>query len=153
MARYLLVANQTIQTPELVDAALRLQDGDLGAEFALVVPATRVVRGLIWDEVETKVAARAALEAGLTFLRAAGCRVVDGQVGDEDPVLAVEDELRRTRYRGVIVSTLPPGISRWLRLDVLSRLKRRLSPTISIVHVFGQSSSTRTAPSPEPTRD
>ncbi|HEY3193877.1 MAG TPA: hypothetical protein VGK42_01420 [Candidatus Dormibacteraeota bacterium] len=137
MARYMLVANQTLQSPELRDAALQLQADDEAAELVVVVPATRVVHGLVWDEVETKEVARSRLEAGMRHLRAEGCRVVDGLVGDEDPVLAVEDELRRRRYAGVVISTLPAGLSRWIKLDVVSRVKRRFGPGRPVVHVIG----------------
>ena len=142
----MLVANQTIQSPELRDAALRLQADDEHAELTLVVPATRVARGLMWDEIETKAVARARLEAGVEFLRAAGCCVVDGFVGDEDPVLAIEDELRRRRYAGIVVSTLPPGVSRWLKLDVVSRVKRRLPADRLVVHVVGTMSDVGSPP-------
>ncbi len=142
MTRYMLVANQTIESEELRKAVLELQASDAAAEFTLVVPATRVVRGLTWDEVETKAVARSRLEAGLASLRAAGCQVVDGRVGDEDPVLAVEDELRRRRYAGIIISTLPPGASRWLRMDVVSRVKRRFPGGRAVTHVMSSAPST-----------
>jgi hypothetical protein len=135
MAKYMLVANQTIQSAELRDAALDLQANDRAAELTLIVPATRVVHGLMWDEVETKAVAQSRLEAGIEWLKAAGCRIIDGRVGDEDPVLAVEDELRRRRYAGIVISTLPPGVSRWLKLDVVSRIQRRLPPERLVVHV------------------
>ncbi len=137
----MLVANQTVETDELRDAALEIQAGDPTAEFALIVPATRVVRGLVWDEVETKAVARLRVEAGLRFLLTAGLRMVDGRVGDEDPVLAVEDELRRARYAGIVISTLPPGVSRWLKLDVISRIRRRLPPERLVVHVVSNPQS------------
>jgi len=135
MPNYMLVANQTIQSVELRDAALDLQARDPAAEMTLIVPATRVVRGLIWDEDETRAAARSRVEEGLAMLRGAGINVVEGRVGDEDPVLAVEDELRRRRYAGIVISTLPPGVSRWLKLDVVSRIQRRLPPERLVVHV------------------
>jgi len=102
---------------------------------------------LTWDEIETKGVARARLEAGVEFLRAAGCCVVDGCVGDEDHVLAIEDELRRRRYAGIVVSTLPLGVSRGLKLDVASRIKRRVPADRLVVHVVG------TTPNVEPTAD
>ncbi|HYU62760.1 MAG TPA: hypothetical protein VEN12_03185 [Verrucomicrobiae bacterium] len=136
MARYMLVANQTLRSPELRDAAMRLQAEDKGAEIVIVVPATRVVHGLVWDEVETKNVARARLEAGMRHLKAQGCNVVDGRVGDEDPVLAIEDELRRGRYTGIVISTLPPGMSKWLKLDIVSRVKRRFGSG-PVEHVVG----------------
>jgi hypothetical protein len=106
-----------------------------------------VVRGLIWDEVETKAVAKSRLESGTAWLKAAGCHVVDGRVGDEDPVLAVEDELRRKRYAGVVISTLPPGASRWLKLDVVSRIKRRLPAESLVVHVVSNPELANTHPS------
>lgn len=138
MGRYMLVASQTIQSGELRDAALRVQETDESAEFTLVVPATRVVHGGIWDEVETKRVAQSRLDAGMGYLKAAGCRVVEGHVGDEDPMLSVDDELRERRYEGVVISTLPPGVSRWLKLDVVSRIKRRMGPDRLVVHVIGR---------------
>jgi hypothetical protein len=135
MSRYMLVANQTVESEELRQAALRIASDDRTAEFTLVVPATRVVRGLMWDEVETKAVAQSRLEAGMRLLRSAGCNVVEGRVGDEDPVLAIEDELRRRRYGGIVISTLPPGVSRWLKLDIVSRIQRRLPPERLVVHV------------------
>ena len=135
MARYMLVANQTVESEELREAALRIASDDRAAEFTLVVPATRVVRGLMWDEVETKAVAQSRLEAGMGRLKAAGYNVVEGTVGDEDPVLAIEDELRRRRYAGIVISTLPPGVSRWLKLDIISRIQRRLPPERLVVHV------------------
>jgi hypothetical protein len=130
----MLVANQTVESEELRQAALHIAAGDRTAEFTLVVPATRVVKGLMWDEVETRAVAQSRLEAGMGLLRAAGCNVAEGRVGDEDPVLAIEDELRRRRYAGIVISTLPPGVSRWLKLDIISRIQRRLPPE-RVVHV------------------
>ena len=130
----MLVANQTVESEELRRAALHIAADDRTAEFTLVVPATRVVRGLMWDEVETRAVAQSRLEAGMGLLRAAGCNVAEGRVGDEDPVLAIEDELRRRRYAGIVISTLPPGVSRWLKLDIISRIQRRLPPE-RVVHV------------------
>jgi hypothetical protein len=145
MPNYMLVANQTIQSVELRDAALELQARDPAAEMTLIVPATRVVRGLIWDEDETRAAARSRVEEGLALLKAAGINVVEGRVGDEDPVLAVEDELRRRRYAGIVISTLPPGVSRWLKLDVVSRIQRRLPPERLVVHVVSNPETARTS--------
>jgi hypothetical protein len=137
MTTYMLIANQTVRSRELLEAVLRLQALDDSAEFTLVVPATRVPHGLVWDEVETRAAAQACLELGMVHLRAAGCRVIEGSVGDENPVLAMDDELRRRRYTGIVISTLPPGLSRWLKLDVVSRIRRKLPPGRSLEHVIG----------------
>jgi hypothetical protein len=53
-------------------------------------------------------------------------------------VLAVEDEFRvGNRYEAVVVSTLPPGISRWINMDVISRLTRT-QPQARLIHVFAK---------------
>jgi hypothetical protein len=101
------------------------------------------VRGLLWDEVETKAVAQSRVEAGVRQLTAAGCNVVEGRIGDEDPVLAIEDELRRRRYTGIVISTLPPGVSRWLKLDIISRIQRRLPPERLVVHVVSNPATVR----------
>jgi hypothetical protein len=136
VGRYMLIANQTVRTRELLDAVLRLQALDDSAEFMLIVPATRVPHGLVWDEVEARAAARLRLELGMAHLSAAGCRPIEGSVGDENPVLAIDDELRRRRYAGIVISTLPPGLSRWLKLDVVSRIRRKLPPGRFVEHVI-----------------
>ena len=63
---------------------------------------------------------------------------MSGEVGDSNPVEAVEHAIRRDgddAFDGVIVSTLPHGISKWLGLDVPSRLKRRTG--LDVRHVIG----------------
>jgi len=55
-------------------------------------------------------------------------RVVEARVGDADAYAAVADELRRwPNYAGILVGTLPPGISRWLKMDLISHLRRLAS--------------------------
>ncbi|MGB3827721.1 MAG: hypothetical protein WA962_03015 [Ornithinimicrobium sp.] len=46
----------------------------------------------------------------------------DGEVGDPDPKRAVKDVLRNQSFDEVIVSTLPTGLSGWLRADVPSEV-------------------------------
>lgn len=41
----------------------------------------------------------------------------------------------------VIVSTLPPGASRWLRLDLLHRVERRFD--LPVTHVVGEAAPSR----------
>jgi hypothetical protein len=58
-------------------------------------------------------------------------------VGNYDPVVAVQEELRNRNYDGVIISTLPPGLSRWLGLDLPAQIARRF-PQLRIIHVIAQ---------------
>ena len=46
-----------------------------------------------------------------------------GEIGSRDPIEAVQDALRGHPCDEIILSTLPPGISRWLGQDVPTRLR------------------------------
>ena len=61
--------------------------------------------------------------------------VVTGEVGvDHRPVDAVLDVLRRGEaIDHVIVSTLPIGVSRWVRLDAVSRIQRAVDQPVEHV--------------------
>ena len=138
MANYLLVAHQTADRPELLAAAQELAARDDNAEFTLLVPATPVGDLLTWEEGETKEVARARAESAAAVLRGRGLNLAAVRVGDPDPVLAVDDELLAgRRYDALVVSTLPPGISRWIKMDVISRL-RRSHPRLPVVHVVAK---------------
>ncbi len=57
----------------------------------------------------------------------------DGNVGDPDPVAAVESILEDRSFDEVIVSTLPAGMSRWLRMDLSSRIARMTDAPVTTV--------------------
>lgn len=139
MARYLLVAHQTAGSPELARETLQISSEDSDAAFVILIPATPVVHGLVWEEGETKRVARECGHEAASRLRDLGVNVVSTKVGDADPVNAVGDELRSgERYQAVVISTLPPGLSRWLKMDVLSRLRRHF-PSLHVIHVVADS--------------
>jgi hypothetical protein len=136
MAAYLLVAHQTAESDELLAAARELHGQDPHARFTMLVPATPVDHLLVWEEGETRELARRAAETAAARLRSHGLEVVEATVGDPDPVHAIGDELRRRRHRyhAIVLSTLPAGVSRWLRMDAVSRVRRRY-PKMRVVHV------------------
>ncbi|HKF74931.1 MAG TPA: hypothetical protein VKF59_02215 [Candidatus Dormibacteraeota bacterium] len=138
MARYLLVAHQTAECDELREAAANLAAEDPEAEFVLLVPATPVNSLLVWERGETyEVAVKRAASAG-ERLRQHGLRVVDARPGDADPLAAVADEIDDGgRYHAIVVSTLPAGVSRWLKMDVPSRLNRNF-PRHRVIHVIAR---------------
>jgi hypothetical protein len=76
--------------------------------------------------------ARERLDASLGALLAAG---VDarGEIGDGDPLQAIEDGLRRFDADELIVSTHPPGRSNWLERDVVAKARERFD--LPITHV------------------
>jgi len=140
MRSYLVVGNQTLDGPEL-EAAIADRMATGPATFHIVVPATPIQRGLTWDEDEARAAAEQRLADALERLRAAGA-AVSGEVGHRDPVEATEDALRGREVDEVLLSTLPPGISRWLGQDVPSRLKGSVQVPVTVVTAQQQSVST-----------
>lgn len=147
MHRCLIVANQTLGG-EALEALVRERISRQTCEFYVLVPATRLTdwalavaslpeAGLWTLPVEDERSREAALErldAELARLREAGA-TCDGEVGDPDPLLAVRDVLTQRQIDEIIVSTLPERISRWLRLDLPSRLERAFE--LPVTHVTG----------------
>ncbi len=143
MPSYLVVGNQTLDSPELA-AAIDERLASEPATFHIVVPATPMQRGLTWDEDEARAAAQAHLDAAIRRLRAVGATVT-GEIGHRDPVEAAEDALRGRDIDEVLLSTLPPGISRWLGQDVPTRLKGSILVPVTVVTARLESvSSTQT---------
>ena len=68
---------------------------------------------------------------------------VTGEVGDEKPMLAVGDVLRREEYDEIILSTLPPGVSKWLKRDLPHKLATQYH--LPVTHIVGTRSSSRSA--------
>ena len=118
-AHVLVVANRTASSAELLDA-LRERSEQGPARYHLVVPASP--RGASWafDMHSGGDAAEHDLEGALERLRGAGLDI-DGQIGDPDPVAAVQDAANQGSYDEMIVSTLHKHVSRWLKLDLPSK--------------------------------
>ncbi len=131
MRRYLIIANQTLMSAQLRDTLIARNDTD-DCEFHIVVPATRSRGSAIWTEGRAIAHARHALDDGIRYFDHLGTAAT-GEVGDENPILAVSDVLQRTRFDAIIISTLPPGISRWLKRDLPHRLARRFG--LPVTHV------------------
>ena len=119
-AKVLVVANKTAGSEELL-TALRERAERGPAQFHLVVPSSP--RGASWafDMHSGHDAAEHDLEGALQRIRDLGIDV-DGEVGDPDPVAAVSDSTHFGNYDEVIVSTLPKHLSKWLKLDVASKV-------------------------------
>ena len=124
-AKVLVVANRTAATPGLVDAVReRARRGP--ATFHLVVPAS--VHGLARladpeDDTRGRDEAQAALDAALPKLTEAAGSPVTGAVGVPEPLAAIEDAVNLGRPDEIIISTLPARVSRWLRLDLVSKTR------------------------------
>ncbi len=142
--RVLLVANRTAGGDELMaEVHQRVAAGP--CEFHVLVPvmvsAAVSAATAPWgepgagdgsDATFAWAAAEERLALQLELLRAAGVRA-SGELRPADPLRATVDVLERAAFDEIIVSTLPAALSRWLRLDLPSRLSRHTS--LPIVHV------------------
>jgi hypothetical protein len=139
VARYLIVANQTL-SGELLTERVRELLSEGSCSFHVVVPATPTRDMGFYTEGAPQAIAEKRLEAALERFRGIGAEA-DGEVGDASPMLAVRDCLLAGGYDGVILSTLPPGASRWLKQDLPHRLERTFG--IPVTHLTGQYESVR----------
>jgi hypothetical protein len=132
--RYLVVANQTLASEPLLATIRRLHRSGPTA-FHLVVPITPP-RDHVWTEGEARAVAAERLDAALERLTELGIEA-DGEVGDVSPMLAIEDAMRDDGpYEAIVLSTLPPGLSRWLKLDLPHRVESAFG--LEVFHVVGQ---------------
>jgi hypothetical protein len=122
MEQYLVVANRTLGGEHLLDEVRRRLDAG-GCRFHVVVPVTPVHEHGGWNEGHSRAEAQQRLDVALDRFRALGAEV-SGELGDPSPVLAISDALRKQPFDGIILSTLQPGLSRWLKLDLPHRVER-----------------------------
>ena len=122
VARVLVVAHKTAATQPLLEAVRdRAQQGKCA--FTLLVPnATHGLHKVVDPEDQEESEAQRVLDRALPLLEMAAQAPVTGLVGDPDPVAAVHDALNLHGFDEVIVSTLAPKVSRWLRLDLPSKI-------------------------------
>ena len=133
MHRYLIVANRTLTGPHVVtEITKRAAEGD--AEFHVVVPAVPA-HATFWTEGQAHADARARLDEAIHILRDAGIEAT-GEVGDENPVRAVGDVVNRMPVDEIILSTLPPGASRWLKRDLPHKLARTYH--VPVTHIVAE---------------
>jgi hypothetical protein len=132
VARVLLVANKTASDPALVEA-VRRRARCTRARFHLVVPATpKGLHRIVDPEVAGIEAAQRRLLAALPVLSEAAWQPVTGHVGDANPLSAVEDALHLRGFDEIILSTLPARLSRWLRLDLPSKIAALGIPVLTV---------------------
>jgi len=122
-ARVLVVANQTAATPGLLEAVrVRAERGP--ARFHLVVPRRPHGLDRVLDpDSASDEEARSVLTEALPRLSDAAGSEVTGSVGDPEPLMAIQDSIHLGNYDEIIISTLPPRLSRWLHVDLVSKTR------------------------------
>jgi GABA permease len=130
--RILVVANETVGGHELLNAIQKRSEG-VREHVLVVVPALNSpLKHWTSDEDGAREAAQERLEASLEAMRAIG---VDarGEVGDSDPLQAIEDALRTFAPDELIISTHPPERSHWLERGVVAGARERFA--LPVTHV------------------
>jgi predicted RNase H-like HicB family nuclease len=136
MSRYLVVTHQTALSPDLQRRVRMLVAEDPAAEFAVLVPEAPGVP-TTWEGETVDVAGQRAEAAKTLLEETARARVVRTAVGAPDPLQAISDELlARPGYDALLICTLPPGISRWLKLDLVHRAERKFA--LRVIHVVAE---------------
>src|SRR3712207_1390087 len=121
-ARVLVVAHKTAATPALLDA-VRERAARGPATFTLLVPKPTHGLDTLADPEDVGMdEGEQVLALALPLLEDAAGGNVEGKVGVASPIEAIADELNLKKYDEVILSTLPRRVSRWLRLDLPSKV-------------------------------
>ncbi|MGN6372786.1 MAG: hypothetical protein ACTHM1_07320 [Solirubrobacteraceae bacterium] len=136
LTRVLIVEHHTPITQPLLDAVHeRASQGRCA--FTLLIPnPAHGLHKVVDPQDQSANPASAEIERELPALRqAASGMPVDGMVGDADPVAAVEDAINLRGFDEIIVSAPSPRVSRWLKLDLPSKISGMGLP----VHTVGGS--------------
>jgi len=130
--RVLVIANETVGGPELLSELERRARGTR-TEVLVVTPALNSpLRHWVSDEDGARAAAAERLDSSLEAMRAAGLEA-RGQIGDSDPVQAIEDALRTFAPDELVISTHPEGRSNWLERGVVEAARERFD--LPVTHV------------------
>jgi hypothetical protein len=116
--RVLVVANRTAATPALIEA-VRERASRGRCTFTLLVPNTaHGLHRVVDPEDQERTEAQETLELAVPLLEDAAGSLVEGMIGDPEPLAAIQDALHLQGFDEIIISTLPKTFSRWLRLDL-----------------------------------
>ena len=121
-ARVLVVAHKTAATPALINAVRdRAQQGR--AAFTLLVPNTaHGLHKVIDAEDQDADEAQQIIALAKPLLQEAAGSEVETIIGDPNPLDAIQDAVNLNGYDEIIISTLPKTVSRWLKLDLPSKI-------------------------------
>ena len=115
------MANRTAAAPRLLDEITRRAESG-PCQFTLLIPDVRDRKAADWT-----------LDAAVPLMERAARGGVESLVGGPDAVESVERAVREGDFDEIVVSTLPRGVSKWLRRDLISRIKTLGLPVTAIV--------------------
>ncbi len=121
-ARVLVVAHKTAATPALLDA-VRERAARGPARFTLLVPnAAHGLHRVVDPEDQESSEVDQVMALALPLLHEAAGGPVEAIVGDASPLDAIQDAVNVRGFDEIIISTLPARVSRWMKLDLPSKL-------------------------------
>ena len=122
LTRVLIVAHRTAATPALLHAVReRAARGECA--FTLLVPAaSHGLHRVVDPEEQGNSEALTTIDLAIPLLEKAAGAHVEAMVGDSDPSAAIQDAVNMTGFDEVIISTLSARVSKWLRLDLPSKI-------------------------------
>jgi len=137
----LVVANKTAATPSLIEA-VRERAGQGSVVFTLLVPAeAHGLHQLVDPEDQSASEAESVIATAVPVLEEAAGAPVESLVGAPEPLAAVEDAVNVHGFDEIIISTLPTTVSRWLRLDLPSKVAG-LGLPVTTVNAKGEQPAT-----------
>ena len=129
-AGILVVANRTCPCPTLLDEVAR-RVGDAPMEVLVVVPALNSrLRHWLSDVDDAVARAHDRLAVALAELRSRGVRA-RGEVGDANPLVAIDDALAQFAASAIVIATLPPGQSNWLERGLIDKARARFDVPVT----------------------
>ena len=130
--RVLVIANETVGGRALREVIHERTEGK-PSRVRVVSPALNSpLNHWVSDSDEARAEAYRRLDASLAALRDDGIDA-DGEVGDSEPLQAIEDALRTFGPDEIVISTHPEGRSNWLERGVVSGARERFA--VRITHV------------------
>jgi hypothetical protein len=130
--RVLVIANETVGGRALLSELKRRVEGKR-PDVLVVSPALNTpLKHWTSDEDEARAAAHDRLEASLAAMQEAGIEA-RGEIGDGDPLQAIEDAMRTFAPDELVISTHPEGRSNWLERGVVSGARERFA--LPVTHV------------------
>jgi hypothetical protein len=130
--RILVIANETVGGQTLRETIRERSEG-WRAKVLVVTPALNTpLKHWVSDDDQARDAAQERLDRSLARLREAGIEA-RGEIGDGEPLQAIEDALRTFGADEIIISTHPEGRSNWLEKGVVSNARERFA--VPIAHV------------------
>jgi hypothetical protein len=130
--RILVVANETVGGRALLGEIKKHSEGTKTTVFVVVPALNSPLKHWTSDEDGAREAAQARLAASLSTMHDSGIQA-QGEIGDGEPLQAIEDALRTFAPDELIISTHPEGRSHWLERGIVSSARERFA--LPVTHV------------------